>query len=141
MTTAIDTNVIVALWDAEDSLHPVALAALERVFQEGRLVLSGAVYAELVSAPGRSETFVDRFCEDTCITVEWQLSERIWREAGKAYHGYVGRRRKATDTEPRRILADFIIGAHAWVNGYRLLTLDKRIYGRAFPQLSIVELS
>jgi predicted nucleic acid-binding protein len=40
-------------------------------------------------------------------------------------------------TEPRRILADFLIGAHAVVSGYKLLTLDAGIYQTSFPKLKI----
>ena len=137
MTTAIDANVIVALWDAEDSLHRVARAALDKAFNEGALVISGAAYAELMAAPGRSETFVDRFCEETGIAVEWEIGERAWRAAGAAFQGYTARRRKQKGAEARRILADFVIGAHALVNGYKLLTLDAGIYQASFPKLAI----
>lgn len=137
MTTAIDTNVIVALWDAEDSLHRVARAALDKAFNEGALVISGAVYAELAAAPGRTETFIDVFCEDTSIGVEWELGERVWRVAGAAFQSYAARRRKQRKAEPRRILADFLIGAHALVSGYKLLTLDARVYQSSFPKLGI----
>ena len=37
----------------------------------------------------------------------------------------------------RRILADFIIGAHALANGFRLLSLDQGLYRVAFPTLAI----
>ncbi len=137
MTTAIDTNVIVALWDAEDTLHRVARAALDKAFNEGALVLSGSVYAELLAAPGRTEAFVDRFREETGIGVEWELGERVWREAGRAYQAYAGRRRKRREAGPRRILADFVIGAHALVSRYKLLTLDAGIYQASFPKLGI----
>ncbi len=137
MTTAIDTNVIVALWDAEDSLHRVARAALDKAFNEGALVISGAVYAELAAAPGRTETFIDGFCEQTSIGVEWELGERVWRVAGAAFQSYAARRRKQRKAEPRRILADFLIGAHALVSGYKLLTLDARVYQSSFPKLGI----
>jgi predicted nucleic acid-binding protein len=140
MTTAIDTNVIVALWDAEDSLHRVARAALDKVFNEGTLVISGAVYAELLAAPGRTEAFVDGFCEETGIVVEWEIGERAWRAAGAAFQGYAARRRKQKGAEARRILTDFVIGAHALVNGYKLLTLDADIYQAAFPKLAITSL-
>jgi predicted nucleic acid-binding protein len=140
MTTAIDTNVIVALWDAADSLHRVARGALDKAFNEGTLVISGAVYAELLAGPGRMEAFVDKFCEETGIAVEWDLGEKVWREAGKGFQGYVARKRKQKEAEPRRILADFVIGAHALVNGYKLLTLDAGIYQASFPRLQIVEL-
>jgi predicted nucleic acid-binding protein len=138
MTTAIDTNVIVALWDAADSLHRVARTALDKAFNEGTLVVSGAVYAELLAAPGRTEAFVDRFCEETGIGVEWEIGEKVWRVAGSAFQGYAARRRKQQGAEARRILADFVIGAHALVNGYKLLTLDAGIYQTSFPKLAIV---
>jgi len=137
MTTAIDTNVIVALWDAKDTLHRAARAALDKAFNEGGLVMSGAVYAELLAGPGRTEAFVDRFCEETGIGVEWELGERMWREAGRAYQAYAGRSRKQREAGPRRILADFVIGAHALVSGYKLLTLDAGIYRASFPKLGI----
>lgn len=137
MTTAIDTNVIVALWDAEDTLHRPARAALDKAFSEGTLVISGAVYAELQAAPGRTQSFLDRFCEEAAIEVEWELGEKVWREAGTAFHSYAARRRRQRGAQPRRILADFLIGAHAFVSEYTLLTLDAGIYQMSFPKLQI----
>ena len=137
MTVALDTNVIVALWDAADALHPVARRALEEVSSREALVMCGVVYAELIGAPGRTEAFVDRFCEEAGIAVEWELEERIWRRAGVAFQGYATRRKKQSGAEPRRLLADFLIGAHALENGYKLLTLDGGMYRRAFPGLRL----
>ena len=137
MTVALDTNVIVALWDTADALHPVARRALEEVSGREALAMCGVVYAELIGAPGRTEAFVDRFCEEAGIAVEWELEERIWRRAGVAFQGYATRRKKQTGAEPRRLLADFLIGAHALENGYKLLTLDGGMYRRAFPGLRL----
>jgi len=137
VTVALDTNVIVALWDATDALHPVARKALEEVSSREALVICGVVYAELIGAPGRTEAFVDRFCEEAGIAVEWELKERIWRKAGVAFQGYARRRKKQSGAEPRRLLADFLIGAHALENGYKLLTLDGGMYRRAFPGLRL----
>ena len=137
MTAALDTNVIAALWDASDALHISARKALDAVWSREQLVISGVVYAELVGAPERTEAFVDQFCEETGIAVEWELAEKIWRSAGKAFQEYAARRKKQSGGEPRRILADFLIGAHAVVNGYKLLTLDARLYRAAFPQLKV----
>ncbi|MBS1842498.1 MAG: type II toxin-antitoxin system VapC family toxin [Acidobacteria bacterium] len=137
MSTALDSNILVALWDADDALHHAARQLLEKASANGRLVISGLVYAELLAAPGRSEAFLDQFCEDTRIGVEWELKERVWREAGIAYQRYGERRKRQGANGPRRILADFLIGAHAMVNGYRLLTLDGRLYRASFPKLAI----
>lgn len=90
-----------------------------------------------MGAPGRTEAFVDRFYEEAGILVEWELKERIWRTAGGAFQGYATRRKKQGGSEPRRLLADFLIGAHALVNGYKLLTLGDGLYRRAFPGLKM----
>ena len=139
MTTAIDTNVVTALWNNDDALNLRAQAALDVVFGRGRLVVSGVVYAELLAATGRTEEFVDRFLHAAAIDVEWEINERLLRAAGLAFKGYAERRRKQTGTEPRRILADFLVGAHAMLNNYRLLTLDTGMYRTAFPRLELVE--
>jgi predicted nucleic acid-binding protein len=137
VTVALDTNVLVALWDAADALHPVARKALEAASSREALVICGVVYAELIGAPGRTEAFVDRFCEEAGIAVEWELRERIWRKAGVAFQGYATRRKKQSGAEPRRLLADFLIGAHALESGYKLLTLDGGMYRKAFPGLRL----
>jgi len=137
MTTAIDSNILVALWDADDTLHRSARQLLEEASETGQLVINGLVYAELLAAPGRSEEFLDRFCEETGIRIEWELKEQVCREAGNAYQKYAERRRKQGTNGPRRILADFLIGAHALVSGYRLLTLDGRMYRTSFPKLRV----
>jgi predicted nucleic acid-binding protein len=137
MTTAIDTNVVIALWDRNSSLSSAAFSALEKAFRRGPLVIAPPVFAELLAAPGRTEPFVDAFLEDTAIIVEWDMDESIWRSAGRAFQRYAQRRRKQRDPGVRRILADFLIGAHAEARGYRLLTLDERIYRATFPKLSI----
>jgi len=136
MTTAIDTNVLVALWDKDPSLSLAAQTALEAAFNRGGLVVSAPVFAELMAAPGRTEGFVSSFLEDTGIAVEWDLGEGVWRSAGRAFQHYAERRRKQRDPGNRRILADFLIGAHAQTRSYRLLTLDERLYKAAFPTLT-----
>jgi len=90
-----------------------------------------------MAAPGRTEAFVSAFLEDTGIAVQWELGEPVWRSAARAFHGYSERRRRQHDTAPRRILADFLIGAHALTHGFRLLTLDDRLYRASFPGLVI----
>ncbi len=137
MTTAIDTNVVVALWDKDPILSLAAQRGLEAAFHRGRLVVSAPVFAELIAAPGRTESFVSLFFEETGIAVEWDLGEGVWRSAGRAFQDYAERRRKQRDSGARRILADFLIGAHAETQSYRLLTLDERLYKTAFPTLTI----
>jgi|SRR5579871_5166289 len=138
MTTAIDTNVIVALWESAAEVSGRAQAALDTSLERGVLVVAAPVFAELIAAPGRNEKFVDAFFRHTGIAVDWTLDEKVWRIAGTAFQRYATRRRTHGDPGPRRILTDFLIGAHAFRHGYGLLTTDNRLYRAAFPQLRLM---
>jgi len=138
MPTAIDTNVLVALWDRDEPLHPAIRPALDVALGRGSLVVAAPVFSELLAFPSRSEAFLDHFFRDTGIFVDWDLNERVWRTAGVAYQAHAVRRKKHRGPGPRRILADFLIGAHALSNELPLMTLDDRFYQAAFPRLSIV---
>jgi predicted nucleic acid-binding protein len=138
LITSLDSNVLIALWDPGDALNSAARQALDAADDRGRLTINGIVFAELLASPGRTEAFVDEFLISTGIAVEWTLSEAIWRTAGKAFQSYVKRRRRQKSGNPRRLMADFLIGAHAAEKEYRLLTLDAGIYRAAFPKLDLV---
>lgn len=132
--TAIDSNVLIGLWNPDDSLNQEAESALQTAMEQGLLVIAAPVYVELRAVPGRDEAVVDSFLARTGIVVDWRLEERIWREAARANNEYVARRRKNFKL-PRRIAADFVIGAHAMMRGYPLLTFDKRTFRSTFPDL------
>jgi predicted nucleic acid-binding protein len=77
MTTAIDTNVFIALWDKHPALSGAAQTALDSAFSRGTLVVSAPVFAELIAAPGRTESFVSSFLEDTGVAIDWDLGEPV----------------------------------------------------------------
>jgi len=138
MATIIDSNVIAALWNRDDALNLVARSALDAARARGTLIVPAPVYAELMAFAARDESFLDTFLRETGIAVEWHLEERVWRVAGQAFQSYAGRRRRQREPGPRRILADFLIGAYAAIHNYALLTLDAGIYRAAFPGLRIL---
>jgi predicted nucleic acid-binding protein len=137
MRVAVDTNVFVRFLAGGPDLAPPARIALERAAAEAEVVVSPAVFAELV-AGNRSPEEVARFFEEKNIAVHWDLNEEVWREAGLRYAAYARDRRKRSGAGPRRILADFLIGAHALLMaGGNLLTSDTRIFASYFPELRI----
>jgi predicted nucleic acid-binding protein len=138
MTTSIDSNVLAALWSKEDRGNEAAVKMLGEARKRGNLVVSAPVYSELMAGPLREEAALDAFFAETDIAIEWKIGEDVWREAGKAYGNYAQRRISSGGQFPKRILADFVIGAHALLCGHTLLTLDKRRYAAAFPTLTIV---
>ena len=140
MTTAIDTNVIVALWDRDTRLNSAAQSALDAALGRGGLIIAAPVFAELMACPGRDQAFLEKFCQDAGIAIDWNLDEATWRMAGRAFQAYTARRRRQGEPGPRRILTDFVIGAHAMQKGDCLLTLDDRLYQAAFPALKIASI-
>jgi hypothetical protein len=138
MTTfSLDTNILIALWDDANTLNLPARQCLDRARAIGQMMLSAPVYCELMGHPSRGIVEIDSFLALTGIDTDWSLDEAVWRAAGVAFQGYVRRRIASTGTLPRRILTDFLIGAHAAVRGYTLLTLDRKLYRAAFPGIRV----
>jgi predicted nucleic acid-binding protein len=136
MRTAIDTNVISALWSGEPASQGMA-ALLGRAQDEGGLVISAPVCVELLAHPRATLSILQQFLERTRMATDFLLDEAVWRAAGAAYAAYA-RRRRSKDGEPKRLLVDFIVGAHALLKADRLLTLDRGRYSLAFPKLVTV---
>ena len=124
MRTAIDTNVISALWSKETIALQMS-PLLAKLQTEGGLVISAPVFAELVAHPKSTIKFVDTFLSTTNITVDFSTDEDVWRAAASAVSEYAQRRRKSGNGSQKRLLVDCVIGAHATLRADRLLTLDK----------------
>jgi predicted nucleic acid-binding protein len=138
MTTVVDTNIITALWDSDDALNATARSSLDAALARGSLIVPAPVHSELMAFAGRTESFLDTFFGETGIDVDWHMEERVWRAAGQAFQSYAGRRRRQREPGPRRILADFLIGAYAARHNFPLLTFDEGVYRVAFPALRIL---
>ena len=139
MITSSDSNIFVALWDKDHTLNYAAQTALENASDRGRLVVAAPVFAELMACPGRDEVMLKAFFSEVRISIDWEMDEGIWVAAGRAFRVYAARRRRQQGAGPRRLLTDFVIGAHAEQRGYPLLTLDDQIYRAAFPNLQIIQ--
>lgn len=109
---ALDTNILSALFRGEASAEAI-LTVLEAQPQ-GSLIMHGAAFSEFLAAPHIDEALAFSFLEDTGVQVDWATDEQIWLSAARAFRKYALRRRKSVGDAPRRILADFLIGAHAW---------------------------
>ncbi len=136
MKTALDTNILSNLWSAQP-MEAAIRSALRKLEQGGPLVISPAVYAEALAHPTYSEDGVRNFLEVTGITIDFPLSNSAWTEAGRRYREYAIRRRQSQAEPPRRLLADFLVGAHALLQADQLLTLDVKFYRTNFPELAL----
>jgi hypothetical protein len=135
--TAIDTNILSALWSNE----PLA-ANISRQLREARgygaLLIAPVVYAELLAHPKASKPFVDDFLADTGIAVDFDWGEPVWVDAGRRFARYADQRRRSRQGAPKRLLADFLIGSHALLQADRLMSLDTSPYRQHFPELKLV---
>jgi predicted nucleic acid-binding protein len=82
--------------------------------------------------------FVLKFLNETGILVDFQISEAVWHETATRFGDYASRRRKSGGGTPKRMLVDFIVGAHALLMADRFLTLDQGRYSKDFPELNLV---
>lgn len=135
MRTSLDTNILSALWSNEPDA-PVIAKRLNEAKQSGAVLVSGVVYAELLAYPGATEKFVEEFFDETGIVLDLRFQEDVWLEAVRRFANYAKRRRRAK-SDSKRLLADFLVGAHALLQADRLLTLDPSRYQRDFPELHL----
>jgi uncharacterized protein with PIN domain len=154
--TAVDTNVLLALL-YDDEHAEAGETELRRAYQEGRVVISSVVYAEL-AADGTFETTaeLDRFLEELSIQVE-DPSQSALFTAGERFQQYTKRRPDGlqcpscgheqtvqcedcdVDLSPRQhIAADFVVGGHATANCDALLSFDTNFYESYFPSLTVI---
>ena len=136
MRTSLDTNILSALWSNEPEAPSIA-RRLGEAKQSGAVLVSGVVYVELLAHPKATEAFVNNFIEHTGITLDLRFQDPVWLEAGRRFAKYAIRRRKAKGDAPKRLLADFLVGAHALLQADRLMTLDPERYKQDFPELRL----
>jgi predicted nucleic acid-binding protein len=135
--TAIDSNIISALWSVEPLAREV-MNVLRNARAEGGLVVSGPVYAELCAHPNVTAKFVEEFLTKTGIEIDFDIGPTMWRETATRFAKYAARRRSSRGGAAKRLLVDFVVGAHASLSADRLLTLDIGRYHRDFPDLTIL---
>jgi len=132
MITAVDTNVLIDLLLPNEAFVRRSTLAVEQAAAEGSLVICDLVYAELCGAFA-SQRECDAFIDDLEIRIEPLsraasfLASRTWR----SYRAHGGKR--------TRILADFLIGAHAQEQTSRLLSRDRGFYREMFPSLTLLD--
>jgi predicted nucleic acid-binding protein len=139
MRTAVDTNILSALWSKE----PLAMSIAKQLGDakhQGALLVSATVFAELLAYPNATESFIRDFFTQTGVTVDFHFSEAVWTESGRRFARYAKRRRQSTGKSPKRLLADFLVGSHALLQADRLMTLDQTRYKQDFSELRLYPL-
>ncbi len=131
MPTILDSSVVLDLLDDRSPSFGWSLKWFEASARADAVVINTVVFAET------SGRFVK---VDDALTVFGELGlsyEAIPSEAAHAAgRAYVSYRRNGGLKD--RMLADFLIGAHAAVTGYRLVTRDSARYRSYFGGLDVI---
>jgi predicted nucleic acid-binding protein len=131
--TAVDTSVLLDIFQPDPRFGLPSREALRRAYTQGALVACEIVWAEIRAhfpADGPFEealsTMGIRFEPLSPATVA--AAGRLWRES-----------RKAGKARPARVVADFLVGAHAQLQAEALLTRDFGFYRRHFQGLKVID--
>jgi predicted nucleic acid-binding protein len=127
----VDSNVLLDLLGDDPRWGDWSADAVAAAADEAQLVINPVIYAEVSVRYPRIEELDDALQPEVFRRDGLPYSAAFL--AGKAYTDY--RRRGGARTSP---LPDFLIGAHAAVAGYRLLTRDTARYRTYFPKVGLI---
>ncbi|MGA9508577.1 MAG: type II toxin-antitoxin system VapC family toxin [Candidatus Sulfotelmatobacter sp.] len=137
MRTALDTNILSLFWSGATSAATIAVQ-LSAARAEGALAVSAPVFAELSAIPAVDAHLVEKLLREMNVTIDFDLGEDVWRLAATSFAAYSTRRRRSGGGSPKRLLADFVIAAHALLLADRLMTRDASRYEQDFPDLRLI---
>jgi len=131
MISAVDTNVLLDVFLPDKRFAEQSARLLKLAYDEGALIICEIVYAGLVPQ------FSDRHTLDSALAnlnmAVLSSNTDIAFLAGERWGQY-----RKTGGIRKRIITDFLIGAHATIKAERFLTRDRGFYKSYFPELTIL---
>ncbi len=127
----VDTNVLLDVLEEDPTWSAWSQNQLDAASATDSLAINSIIYSELSIAFNRIEE-LEAVLTDVALKVEAIPREALFL-AGKAFVQY--RRSRGTK---RNVLPDFLIGAHAAVMQWPLLTRDIARYCTYFPTVALI---
>jgi predicted nucleic acid-binding protein len=134
---AVDSNTLIDFIGNDPGAADAADQALRRALASGPVVACEVVLAEVVAGLGNGSAVMDALEE---LGVDFSpLEQRSAVRAGEMQRRYLERRRAAAaGADSRRVVADFLVGAHALLQCHGLITRDAGFFRDYFKGLKLI---
>lgn len=134
MITAVETSVLIDVFGADSRFGSPSANALRLGLNQGAVVACSIVWSETRAAFSSDEEFSRAM---GMIGVGFSaMAEQAATLAGVTWKKY-----QAAGGKRERVIADFLIGAHAAKQCDRLLTRDRGYYKKYYSGLTVVDAS